>query len=87
MPYIYAFDHKHRKSPMSLKDLLGGKGANLGGGGGGGTPRMFSRIHLPRMTGELRVAYEVTIRMLPCRSNPPRPSYSMRRNWLPQPQA
>ena len=29
MTYIYAFDHKHRKSPMSLKDLLGGKGANL----------------------------------------------------------
>jgi len=27
--YIYAFDHKHRKPPMSLKDLLGGKGANL----------------------------------------------------------
>ena len=29
MTYIYAFDHKHRKSPMSMKDLLGGKGANL----------------------------------------------------------
>jgi pyruvate,orthophosphate dikinase len=29
MPYIYAFDHKHRKAPMSMKDLLGGKGANL----------------------------------------------------------
>ena len=29
MPYVYAFDHKHRKPPMSLKDLLGGKGANL----------------------------------------------------------
>lgn len=29
MTYIYAFDHKHRKSPMGLKDLLGGKGANL----------------------------------------------------------
>ncbi|MEY2464396.1 MAG: pyruvate, orthophosphate dikinase [Acidimicrobiaceae bacterium] len=29
MPYIYAFDHKHKKPPMSLKDLLGGKGANL----------------------------------------------------------
>ncbi|MEO8363372.1 MAG: pyruvate, phosphate dikinase [Ilumatobacteraceae bacterium] len=29
MSYIYAFDHKHRKSPMSMKDLLGGKGANL----------------------------------------------------------
>src|SRR4051794_11761834 len=27
--YVYAFDHKHRKPPMSLKDLLGGKGANL----------------------------------------------------------
>ncbi|NCW91279.1 MAG: pyruvate, phosphate dikinase, partial [Acidimicrobiia bacterium] len=29
MTYIYAFDHKHRKAPMSMKDLLGGKGANL----------------------------------------------------------
>ncbi len=29
MPFIYAFDHKHKKPPMSLKDLLGGKGANL----------------------------------------------------------
>jgi pyruvate,orthophosphate dikinase len=29
VPYIYAFDHKHKKPPMSLKDLLGGKGANL----------------------------------------------------------
>src|ERR1051325_3650449 len=29
MAYAFAFDHKHRKPPMSLKDLLGGKGANL----------------------------------------------------------
>ncbi|MGI8791926.1 MAG: pyruvate, phosphate dikinase [Acidimicrobiales bacterium] len=29
MTYVYAFDHKHRKSPMTLKDRLGGKGANL----------------------------------------------------------
>ncbi|HEX3540839.1 MAG TPA: pyruvate, phosphate dikinase [Acidimicrobiales bacterium] len=29
MPYVYAFDHKHRKPPMAMKDLLGGKGANL----------------------------------------------------------
>src|ERR1700740_1051619 len=29
MPYVYAFDHKHRRAPMELKDLLGGKGANL----------------------------------------------------------
>ena len=24
--YVYAFDHKHRKPPMTYKDLLGGKG-------------------------------------------------------------
>ncbi len=29
MPLVYAFDHKHRKPPMQMKDLLGGKGANL----------------------------------------------------------
>src|ERR1700678_4119166 len=29
MPYVYDFDHKYRKPPMELKDLLGGKGANL----------------------------------------------------------
>lgn len=29
MPLIYAFDHRHRRPPMDLKDQLGGKGANL----------------------------------------------------------
>lgn len=29
MTYLFAFDHKHKQPPMSLKDLLGGKGANL----------------------------------------------------------
>ncbi len=29
MPFVYAFDHKHRRPPMDQKDLLGGKGANL----------------------------------------------------------
>jgi pyruvate,orthophosphate dikinase len=29
MTYTYAFDHEHRRPPMELKDLLGGKGANL----------------------------------------------------------
>ena len=29
MPLVYPFDHKHRRPPMELKDLLGGKGANL----------------------------------------------------------
>jgi len=27
--YVFAFDHRHQEPPMSLKDLLGGKGANL----------------------------------------------------------
>jgi len=27
--YVYSFDHKHKKPPMQMKDLLGGKGANL----------------------------------------------------------
>ncbi len=28
-PLVYSFDHKHRRPPMEMKDLLGGKGANL----------------------------------------------------------
>ncbi len=27
--YIFDFDHKHERPPMEMKDLLGGKGANL----------------------------------------------------------
>ena len=37
-----------------------------GGGTGAGVPSRFSRIHLPRVTGEVRVATDVTVRMLPC---------------------
>ena len=29
MSYVFDFDHKHRRAPMDMKDLLGGKGANL----------------------------------------------------------
>jgi pyruvate,orthophosphate dikinase len=29
MPYVFDFDHRHAQPPMELKDLLGGKGANL----------------------------------------------------------
>ena len=29
VPFVYAFDHKHRRAPKEMKDLLGGKGANL----------------------------------------------------------
>ena len=46
-------------------------GGTLAGGGGGGAPRRLSRTHLPRSTGEVRVACEVTVRMLPWPSRPP----------------
>ena len=39
--------------------------------GGGGTPIRFSSTQCPRITGEVRVLYEVTVRMLPWRSSPP----------------
>jgi pyruvate,orthophosphate dikinase len=29
MPHVFDFDHAHRRPPMEMKDLLGGKGANL----------------------------------------------------------
>ena len=29
MPFVFDFDHDHARPPMELKDLLGGKGANL----------------------------------------------------------
>jgi pyruvate,orthophosphate dikinase len=29
MSYAFDFDHEHPRPPMELKDLLGGKGANL----------------------------------------------------------
>jgi pyruvate,orthophosphate dikinase len=29
VPLVFSFDHKHRQAPMEMKDLLGGKGANL----------------------------------------------------------
>ncbi len=29
MPYVFDFDHHHPRPPMEMKDLLGGKGANL----------------------------------------------------------
>jgi pyruvate,orthophosphate dikinase len=29
MPFVFDFAHTHRKPPMQMKDLLGGKGANL----------------------------------------------------------
>ena len=60
--------------PASLSVSAG----TFGGGGGGGVPRMFSRIHLPRSTGDVRFGYDVTVRMLPWPSRPRRSSFGQR---------
>ena len=52
-----------------------------GGGFGGGAPSTFSSTHLPRVTGDVRFAADVTVRMLPCPSRPaPRDRLSARRD-------
>ena len=48
----------------------------LGGGGAGGVPRMFSSTHLPRSTGDVRVACDVTASKPPLPSSPLRASSS-----------
>ena len=74
---------RRRIRPMLGQPLAHGRGCcaasscpssagTFGGGGGGGTPSRLSSIHLPRMTGDVRVGYDVTIRMLPWRRSPPR---------------
>ena len=51
---------------------LGVQRRNVRGGGGGGEFSRFSSTYLPRNTVEVRVEYEVSIRMLPCPSSPAR---------------
>src|SRR3954469_25412327 len=43
-----------------------------GGGSGGGALSRLSRIHLPRRTGDVRVAYDDTVGTLACVSTPAR---------------
>src|SRR5262245_36146127 len=61
------------------------KGGTLAGGDGGGVPSRTSRIHLPRTTGDVRVAIEVNVNTLAWPSKPRRFSsvISTRRNRLP----
>ena len=56
-----------------------------GGGGGGGVLRTWSSTHLPRLTGEVRVEFDVSVRMLAWVRMPPRLVGSFtRRNSLPR---
>src|SRR5690242_20921019 len=65
--------------------LLDSSDGTLGGGAGGGAARIFSRSHLPRMVGDVRVVYDVTARTLALPNSPKRfGSVSWtRRKWLP----
>ena len=55
------------------------------GGGGGGLATRLSMIHLPRTTGDVRLACEVTMRTPPIPRMPNRRSSDSvtRRMWLP----
>ena len=55
------------------------------GGGDGGEPRMFSRIHLPRLTGEVRFGFDVAVSTLAWVNTPPLgvPANDTRRNQSP----
>src|SRR5262249_39818272 len=66
------------RSVMILSDspLVSSSGGTFGGGSGGGVPRMFSKIHAPRFTGDVRkFCCHVMERKLPCPSNPRRYAY------------
>src|SRR5262245_42913645 len=45
-------------------------GGTFAGGDGGGVPRIFVRTYLPRLTGDVRLAIEVKVRMLPWPRSP-----------------
>src|SRR5690349_914537 len=61
-----------RSEPERTASLASLNSGTSGGGGGGGEPRIFSRIHLPLFTGEVRVGLEVMVRMLAWVRMPPR---------------
>ena len=52
--------------------LVSSSSGTFGGGGGGGEPSSTSITHLPRSTGEVRSAIEVSSSTLPCPSTPRR---------------
>ena len=59
--------------------LVSFRARHRGGGGGGGAFSRFSRIHLPRSTGEVRVEYDEMVRMLACASSRRRAASRSRR--------
>ena len=72
-----------RKRP-SADAFVSSNAGTSGGGGGGGDPSSTCSTHLPRCTGDVRSATDVSSSMLPCVSRPRRGSGSVtRRNSGP----
>ena len=49
----------------SMTVAVSSRSGTAGGGGGGGTPRTTSITHLPRSTGDVRLAIDVSMRTEP----------------------
>src|SRR5215470_1360555 len=58
----------------SVRSLFSFNGGTLAGTAGAETPKIFSRIHLPRLTGEVRFPADVTRRKLALPRSPHRGS-------------
>ena len=70
--------------PASVVPFVSSSAGTFGGGGGGGDPSSTSITHLPRITGDVRSAIEVSVSTLPWPRMPRRSSGTVtRRNWLP----
>ena len=61
------------RSDAEVPTASSSKLGTFGGGGGGGAFNMFSSIHFPRSTGDVRFPYEDTVSTLACVSSPLRP--------------
>src|SRR5688572_13022082 len=57
--------------PDEMAFWLSSSSGTLGGGGGGGVPRICSRTQRPRLTGDVRVGFDVTVRIDAWVSRPP----------------
>ena len=60
----------HREAPCRSLLLSVIRAGTSAGGGGGGAPRIFDSTYFPRSTGEVRLAYDVSVRMLPWPNSP-----------------
>jgi hypothetical protein len=60
-----------RRCP-SLTDVVASRPGTFGGGGGGGVPSITSITHFPRMTGDVRSAFEVIVSSAPLPRRPRR---------------